>query len=114
MMRLLFHADSAAGNGAPSDQLTESKLAPAPAASTPSAAPPAATTVIEGTITEDTVALKKKLADTEAQLKKVQTDHASITDEHQRYKDATEARRTPAPPRPPKTEKPFRIGKFLR
>lgn len=76
--------------------------------------PPAAKTVIEGQVTEETLLLKKQLDDERAARKKVEQDHASVTDEFQRYKDATEARAIPINPGTvPGPAKPARYS-FLR
>jgi hypothetical protein len=111
MRKILFQTDSAAGSGASPDQRTESKTpAPAPAAA------PAADTVNDAAITEETEQLRKRLADTEAAKKKVEMDHASVTDEFKRFKDATDARQQPVPVPVRKKapeEKSFRIGRFV-
>lgn len=87
--------------------------APAPAPEPAPAAPPAAaTTVINAEITEDTIRLKEKLQDTEKKLKQREIEHASLSDEHQRYKDATEARNRPQPV-PVKTGA-VKVGMFRR
>ena len=99
-MRILLENESADGNGT-SDQLTESQQVPAPSATpqppapAPAAAPAptAAATVINGPITEETELLRVQLETERASRKKVEQDHASVSDEFKRYKDATEARR---------------------
>ena len=114
--------ESSGGGGAsPVVQVTEPNQQPAspPAvvaapAAAPPAAPPAARTVIEGEITEETIRLRTELDNERATRKKVESDHASITDEFHRYKDATEARATPVPIRKKAPDdKPFRLGRFL-
>lgn len=62
-------------------------------ATTPPAAPPAAATVVNGDVTEETLRLRAELEAERAARKRVESDHASVTDEFQRYKDATEARK---------------------
>ena len=113
MMRILFNTDSAAGNGAPAIN-EQNPPAPAPAAAPTPPAPevkpvPAADTVNDAKITEETEQLRVKLAETEAAKKKVEMDHASVSDEFKRYKDATEARREE--PVPVKKGK-VRVGMF--
>ena len=110
MRRILFEPHSAAGSGTPRDPLTESTTASAPAAT------PAADTVIAATVTEETELLREKLEAAEAAKKKVESDHASVSDEFKRYKDANEARQQPAPVTVRKKspeEKPFRLGRFV-
>ncbi len=108
MRKLLFNTDSAAGDGASRDPLTESNPKLTPAATL------AADTVIAAEITEDSVRLKAELEDTKSKLKQREIEHASLTDEHQRFKDATEARATPVPVRKKSPEeKPFRLGRFV-
>jgi len=76
--------------------------------------PPAAETVIHGEVTEETLKLKQELAAERAARKKVEEQHASVTDEFTRYKDATEARAIPIPIRKRAPDaKPFRIGRFV-
>ena len=80
----------------------------------PVAAPPAATTVLTGEVTEETIRLRQELEGERANRKRVEQDHASVTDEFHRYKDATEARATPVPVRKrAPEEKPFRLGRFV-
>lgn len=64
---------------------------PAPAV----AAPPAATTVINADVTEETLKLRQELDAERAARRKIEQDHASVSDEFHRYKDATEARAIP-------------------
>ncbi len=110
MRKILFEPHSAPGAGASPGQLTEPTPKPTPGAA------PAADTVIDADITEETELLRKKVADIEAAKKKVEIDHASVSDEFKRYKDATEARNQPTPVPVRKKapeEKSFRLGRFL-
>lgn len=110
MRRILFEPHSAPGVGASSDPLTESTPKPTPGAA------PAADAVINAEITEDTIKLREELETTKTKLKQREIEHASLTDEHQRFKDATEARQQPTPvPVRKKSpeEKSFRLGRFV-
>lgn len=108
MRTILLNLDSDAGAGVSHDPLTESTPKPTPAAT------PAADTVADAAITEETVRLKAELTESKAKLKQREIEHASLTDEHQRFKDATEARAVPVQVRKKAPEeKPFRLGRFV-
>lgn len=66
-------------------------------------------------MTEETLRLRQEVERLQAEKKKVEQDHASVTDEFTRYKDATEARATPvAIQQKPVPDKPGRRALFLR
>lgn len=97
-------ANSAGGGGAPVGQRTEPQTAVPPSAAPPAVVPnsqvkpPAAETVINGEVTEETLRLRTQLEEERAARKRVEQDHASVSDEFQRFKDATEARAIPVKP----------------
>lgn len=99
----------------PTGQRTEPETAvPQNAGTAPAVAkPPAAETVIAAEVTEETLRLRTELETERAARKKVESDHASVTDEFHRYKDATEARATPIPVRVKKASEPSSY-RFLR
>lgn len=87
----------------PTDAVTLSGAAPAVGSAvtdraappvTHQAAPPAAATVAAADVTEETLRLRAELDAERTARKRVETEHASVSDEFQRYKDATEARQT--------------------
>lgn len=84
-------------DASPPKAVTLSSASPAVGvvAATPPSPPPAAATVANGEVTEETLLLRQKLETAEAARRKIEMDHASVSDEFQRYKDATEARATP-------------------
>lgn len=59
---------------------------------------PAAIIIATGEVTEESLKLKAELETERQARKKVEQDHASVTDEFARYKDATEARAVPVKP----------------
>ncbi len=67
-----------------------------------------------GEVTEDTLKLKAELEAERQARKRVETEHASVSDEFKRYKDATEARAVPIVRGEVKSKaKPFRLGRFV-
>lgn len=111
-MRILLDESSGDAGGTPSGPSTE------PTTATPSSAPaapavaPAAATVAAAAVTEETELLRAELEKEKALRKQREQEVASITDEHQRYKDATEARAVPVKPGKVKTDPAPR--RFLR
>lgn len=88
-LRILRSAETGAAGVSAPEPTTPTPAPPAPTpkdAVPPAAAPPAAHTVINGDETEDTAALKRKLAETEAANKKLQTEHAELEDQNRRLK----------------------------
>lgn len=88
------------GDGAPAtpavnEQNPDQTPAPSPADSKANA--PAAETVANAQTTEETELLRAELEREKALRKQREQEHASVSDEFQRYKDATEARATPVP-----------------
>lgn len=88
LIRALFTPDAADGGVTPTPTPTAPEAPPAPPP------PPAATVVAAAAITEETLLLQQQIEAERAARKRVEQDHASVTDEFQRYKDATEARAT--------------------
>jgi hypothetical protein len=102
-MRVNLFADSAGGGGNTPEVHEQNppdvSHAPPPAAPAPApAAPPAAATVIAGSITEETERLRIENEELKKTVKQRETEHASVSDEFKRYKDATEARAVPVNP----------------
>lgn len=83
-----------AGGGPNTPEVNEQNPVPVSQPPPPAApaAPPAASTVIKGEITEETERLRKENEELQRTVKAREQEHASVTDEFQRYKDATEAR----------------------
>ena len=102
-MRVNLSPDSAGGGPvAPAVHVQNpEEVSHVPPPSAPAAAPgapPAAAVVIEGDQTEETIRLKRENDELKATVKQREQEHASVTDEFQRYKDATEARNVPVTP----------------
>lgn len=97
-------AESSGGaTNAPSGQSTEPNKPASPPAAPPASA---AATVANGPVTEDTLKLKEENEALKRTIKQREQEHASVSDEFKRYKDATEARSTPTP-----TTIPVKSGK---
>jgi len=117
IMRVNLSPDSTGGGG-PTPEVHEQNpvavshapppVAPAPA--TPGA-PPAAAAVINGEVTEEVLRLRQENEKLAATVKQREQEHASVSDEFARYKDATEARTVPVTPGKVKEPAPRR---FLR
>ena len=114
-MVYVFSTTGGAGDtpSGPSTEPTAVPVAAPPAvvSGPPTPAPgsaPAAETVDTAKITEETEKLRVQLDQEKAARKKIETDHASVSDEFKRYKDATEARATEIPVKQGKV----RVGLF--
>ena len=101
-MRVFLDPNSAGGGGNTPEvhvqNPSEVSHAPPPAASSaaaPAGAPPAAGVVISGEITEEVIRLRQENEKLASTVKQREQEHASVSDEFQRYKDATEARAIP-------------------
>lgn len=102
-MRVFLNPDDAGGGGHTPEvhvqNPPEVSHAPPPAApAVPAGAPPAAAAVIAGPVTEETERLRKENEELRGTVKQREQEVASVSDEFQRYKDATEARTIPVNP----------------
>lgn len=114
MRRILFN--QLPGDGSPATAVHEQNPANPPAPS-PADPPKTAATVLKGTVTEETLKLQQELEAERTLRKQREQEHASVTDEYQRYKDATEARGTapqPVPVNPGKVKDEPKPRRFLR
>jgi len=76
--------------------------------------------VLQGEVTEETLRLRKELDDERTTRKRVEQEHAAVTDEFTRYKATVEepkpvpVRGRPSPARSSaKPEKTLRLGRFV-
>lgn len=71
--------------------------------------------MIQGEVTEETLLLRKELDEERATRRRVETEHASVSDEFKSYRETVEK---PVPLPVKKKEKkpeprPFRLGRFV-
>lgn len=119
MRKLLLHPASSEGGGPVDPAVNEQNpTTPAPAPSSAVDPPKTAATVLKGEVTEESNRLRQELESERAARKKVEQEHASVSDEFKRFKDATQARRDTPQPVPVKketkeTKRRFVIGRFV-
>jgi hypothetical protein len=88
-----------ASGGVPPVETNPNPNPPAPSAAPAPAPPPTARTVIEGEITEDTVALKKKLEQTESEKRRAEVRAAELENENIELRRIPRASSAPTAPR---------------